>query len=200
LLARRRHRTRSLLLAASVAGACAVAAAGAPTRAAQALCGSERWALKTLSDPQRNLVNLRPRTTTVAAINNRRPPAVLTGRRDAFERQVWRVTVQIVEDKLEADSDIHLVLFGHGGYLIAEMPAAVCLPRGTRDRRAIVGARRVFVRRCGAATDTWRQLGAVAWVSGVGFWDFPHGQSGHARNYAELHPVTAIRLLSGCGA
>jgi hypothetical protein len=91
-------------------------------------------------------------------------------------------------------------LFGQGGYLIAEMPAAACLPRKTRDRRAIINARRVFVRRCGAASDTWRQLGAVAWVSGVGFWDFPHGQSGHARNYAELHPVTSIRLVSGRGA
>jgi hypothetical protein len=119
---------------------------------------------------------------------------------DAFERQVWRVNVQIVEYKAEADSDIHLILFGQGSYLIAEMPAATCLPLRTRDRRAIINARRVFLQRCGAATDTWRQLGAVAWISGVGFWDFPHGQSGHARNYAELHPVTAIRLISGCGA
>jgi hypothetical protein len=134
----------------------------------------------------------------VAAINNRRPPAVLTGRRDAFERQVWRVTVQIVEDKLDADSDIHLVLFGHGGYLIAEMPAPACLPATTRDRRAIVHARRVFENRCGAASDSWKPLGAVAVISGVGFWDFPHGQHGHARNYAELHPLTGIRLISGC--
>jgi hypothetical protein len=134
----------------------------------------------------------------VAAINNRRPPAVLTGRRDAFERQVWRVTVQIVEDKLEADSDIHLVLFGHGGYLIAEVPAAACLPATTRDRRAIVRARRVFENRCGAASDSSKPLGAVAVISGVGFWDFPHSQHGHARNYAELHPITGMRLISGC--
>jgi hypothetical protein len=192
------HRTKPLLLIAVVAALCAAAAYVTPTTSARALCGSESWALKTLSDPQRNLVNLRPRTTTVAAINNRRPPAVLTGRRDAFERQVWRVTVQIVEDKLEADSDIHLVLFGHGGYLIAEMPAAACLSATTRDRRAIVRARRVFENRCGAATDSWKPLGAVAVISGVGFWDFAHGQSGHARNYAELHPVTGVRIVSGC--
>jgi hypothetical protein len=35
-------------------------------------------------------------------------------------------------------------------------------------------------------------------MSGVGFWDFPHGQCGHARNYAELHPVTWLRLIAGC--
>jgi hypothetical protein len=136
-----------------------MAATAAPTRTARALCGSELWPLKTLSDPQRKLVNLHPRTTTIRAINRRRAPRGPTRRRDGFERRVWRVNAQIVEYKAEADADIHLVLFGQGGYLIAEMPAADCLPRKTRDRSAIVNARRVFVRRCGAPTDAWRQLG-----------------------------------------
>jgi hypothetical protein len=92
-------------------------------------CNVRLKGLKTLSDPQRKLVNLHPRTTTIRAINRRRAPR--TRRRDAFERQVWRVNAQIVEYKAEADSDIHLVLFGQGGYLIAEMPAASCLPRTT---------------------------------------------------------------------
>lgn len=199
-LARHLLRTRRSLLVAVVAGVCAWAAnsVAAPRAGARAACGTERWALKTLSDPQRKLVNLRPRATTVAAINNRRPPAALTGRRNAFERQVWRVTVQIVEDKLEADSDVRLVLFGQGGYLIAAMPAAACLPATTRDRRAIVAARRLLERRCGAASDSAQPLGAVASISGVGFWDFAHGQRGRARNSAELHPVTGIRLLAGC--
>jgi hypothetical protein len=71
---------------------------------------------------------------------------------------------------------------------------------GDAGRRTATNGSTDLERRCGAAIDTWRQLGAVAWISGVGFWDFPHGQSGHARNYAELHPVTAIHLISGCGA
>lgn len=198
--ARHRRRTSSLLLVTVVAATSAFAANAVPKRTTHALCGSELWALKTLSDPQRKLVNLHARTTTIPTINRRRAPTVLTRRRDAFERQAWRVNAQIIEYKLEEDSDIHLVLFGQDSYLIAEMPAAACLPGQTRDRRAIINARRLFVHRCGSATDTWRQLGAVAWISGVGFWDFPHGQSGHARNYAELHPVTAIRVISGCGA
>jgi hypothetical protein len=32
-------------------------------------CGVELWAVKALSDPQRKLVNLHPRNTTIAAIN-----------------------------------------------------------------------------------------------------------------------------------
>ena len=56
----------------------------------------------------------------------------------------------------------------------------------------------LFESRCGAATDQWRSLGAVAEIAGVGFWDFPHGQDGAARNYAELHPVTRIKFIAGC--
>jgi hypothetical protein len=37
----------------------------------------------------------------------------------------------------------------------------------------------------------------TAIVSGVGFWDVPHGQTGAARNYAELHPVTGIGFIAG---
>jgi hypothetical protein len=126
------------------------------------------------------------------------PSPIPTTRNTLYERRVWRVRAQIVEFKLEADDDIHLALFDTGRYMIAEIPQAACLPSATRDRRAIVAVRNLFTRRCGMATGSWQQLGAVARISGVGFWDFPHGQSGAARNYAELHPVTAIQIISGC--
>jgi hypothetical protein len=38
----------------------------------------------------------------------------------------------------------------------------------------------------------------VAYVSGVGFWDLPNRHPGHAKNYAELHPVTSVKFLVGC--
>jgi hypothetical protein len=167
----------------------------AKNRSNHSACGRELWNLKTLSDPQRFLVRLRPTSTTVTAINARPMPSPTpTTRNGVYERRVWRVMAQIVEFKLEADGDIHLALFDKGSYMIAEMPSTVCL-RGTRDR-AIINARTTFTRRCGAPTDSWHQFGAVASISGVGFWDFPHGQSDVARNFAELHPVTAIRESS----
>jgi hypothetical protein len=69
--------------------------------------------------------------------------------------------------------------------------------RATKRRYA---ARARFVSRCGFPISDWQPLGAVAYVTGVGFWDVPHGQTGHARNYSELHPVTALRFLAGCRA
>jgi hypothetical protein len=155
----------------------------------------ELWSLKTLSDPQRGLVNLHPRNTSVAAINALpRPYPTPRTRSAVYERRAWRVKAQIVQFKLEGDSDIHLILFWAGRYMIAEIAFAGCLSRPTRDRRAIVG----FIRRCGFPSSDWQPLGAVAYVTGVGFWDVPHGQTGHARNYSELHPVTGVRFVAGC--
>ena len=92
------------------------------------------------------------------------------------------------------------VLFDAGAYLIAEMPAAQCLPKRTRDHKAIVAARKKFETNCGKPTNKWKELGAVAIISGVGFFDIPHTQKPHAGNFAELHPVTGIKFVSGCGA
>src|SRR5262249_52861673 len=129
---------------------------------ARSTCGEKFLSLKTLSDPQRSLVNLHPRYTTIAAIDAvPMPNPTPTIRSTAFERQVWRVKARIVEFMLERDSDIHLILFEDGAYLIAEMPLASCLPSTTRDRRAIVAARARFVRRCGQPSFSWQPLGAV---------------------------------------
>jgi hypothetical protein len=76
------------------------------------------------------------------------------------------------------------------------------LPCGCRrasalDRDAV---RKKLEASCGKPTNKWKQLGAVAIISGVGFFDIPHTQKPHAGNFAELHPVTGINFVSGCGA
>jgi hypothetical protein len=161
-------------------------------------CNVAYAGLKMLSDPQRKLVNLHPKMTTVTAINALpQPHPTPTTRSTAFSRRVWQVAGQITEFKLEGDSDIHLVLFDHGDYLIAEMPAANCIPKTARDRKAMIAARKKFEEKCGKPTDHWQPLGAVAVISGVGFFDKPHTQKPHAQNFAELHPVTGLNI-SAC--
>jgi hypothetical protein len=187
-----------LLLVALLAFIAATAVRSVVAAPAMVACGVENWPLKTLTDPQRRLVRLRATPATVRAINARPMPHPTPSSRDnGFERRVWRVRAQIVEYKAEEDGDIHIVLFDRGSYMIAEMPAAGCLA-SARARRSMIRARRFFESRCGAATSSWRDLGAVVLISGVGFWDFAHGQRGHARNYAELHPVTSVRVIAGC--
>jgi hypothetical protein len=57
-------------------------------------------------------------------------------------------------------------------------------PSAPDSRRAL--DRKKFEAACGKATNSWKQLGAVVTISGVGFWDKPHTQNPHAPNFAIL--------------
>jgi len=179
-----------------------VAATAAPAHVAtepEHGCNVRLKGLKMLSDPQRTLVNLRAKNTTLAAISALpQPHPTPRTRSTAFSRRVWRVTAQIVKFKGEGDGDIHLILFDGGTYGIAEMPAARCLPKKARARRAMIAARKTFTSDCGLPTDNWKELGAVVSIAGVGFFDIPHTQNPHAVNFAELHPVTGFKVVAGC--
>jgi hypothetical protein len=131
----------TLLLTTLVIAATASRTAAHPSAAAA--CGSDYWPVKTFSDPLRKKVNLTPKDTTLVDIATPAHPQPTPTTRDTpFELQVWRVTVQITEFKREGDSDIHLILFDAGTYGIAEMPAAACVPKKARARKAIINARK----------------------------------------------------------
>jgi hypothetical protein len=181
--------------------AAAATTAGSAVGGAASSCGGKQRALMTLSDPQRELVNLVPRKTTIRAINAlSRPEGTPVRRNNAFNRQVWRVRAQIVMDRLDDDGDIQVILFDRGSYMIAELPAPACLTQATRARKAILRARHRFEQGCGPPGRSWIMQGALAYISGVGFWDPPSRQSGHAKNYAALHPVTDVTFIAGCDA
>jgi hypothetical protein len=159
-------------------------AAAAPLRA---LCGSERWAVKTFTDGDRFKVDLTPRYRTIKQLNTLVRPATrpVNGRTPA-ELQVYRVTATAFKTINEDDGDIHLALRGNdGSELIAEAPEPAC-SIGARDRPAINAARLV-------AQDI--QSGDKVVAIGVGFYDFKHGQTGHANNYIELHPLISLKRL-----
>ena len=170
--------------------ALALTASTAAAQRTAAACEADAG-LETLSDPQRSLVQLRPKVTTLAAIDSlARPRPTPTTRATGFQRHVWRVRGQIVEYRLEADGDLDLVLYdGKHSYLSATMPHPRCLPARTRARDAIMRARARLEGLCGPARRGWPELGAVAVVDGVGYWGARH---------AELRPVTGLRLVAGC--
>lgn len=170
--------------------ALALTASTAATERTTLTCEADAAGLKTLSDPQRSLVRLRPTVTTIAAIDRlTRPHPTPTRRTTRFQRHVWRLRAQIVEYRLEQDGDIDLVLYDAGRYLTATMPHPRCLSAQTRARKAIVRARALLEGLCGPARSGWHDLGAVAVVDGVGYWGTRH---------AELRPVTGFRLVAGC--
>jgi hypothetical protein len=65
---------------------------------------------------------------------------------------------------------------------------------GAQHRYAMTAARAALERAVGGPVgSSWIHPNLPVRVVGVLFFDFPHGQSGHARNYGELHPVIGFR-------
>jgi hypothetical protein len=161
-------------------------------------CGGQLWRLKTFSDPQRNSVHMNAAATTIEAISERPyPRPVPRRRRTPFQHQNWEIVAQITQFRLDAGG-IRLVLYDHNSYMNAVIPIPSCLSSRTRARSAILGAWRALSLGCAQADGSWQSLGAIAYVSGVGYWSQRIGRRGAARNGAELHPVTGLRVVAGC--
>jgi hypothetical protein len=183
-----RYRVGAALLLLAVTAASAAWASqprsrlAAPTAPARALCGVERWTVKTLGD-RAALLPLQP--TTIAYLTTRRPPRWLPPTRLPFERHLFTVTAAVTLVRAESDGDYHVVLQdGAGRTMISEAPSSFCTS-ATPARRAQMATARARVRIC-----------ARAKVTGVAFFDFYHGQTGVAPNAIELHPILAFRCLT----
>jgi hypothetical protein len=188
-----------LLLVALVPAVAVFGARAQPARslggAAGPACGVERWPVKILADSMVSQVNLTPRATSVRALRRLQPPASLpqNARNRPVETTTYKVHARLVESKLEDDSDFHLVIADPrtGGTMIVEFPASYCtLTAKPVLRRRMQAARLTFIRACGSPSPSdFVQLNGTATITGVGFFDFQHGQSGVAPNGIELHPV-----------
>jgi hypothetical protein len=115
------------------------------------------------------------------------------------EMRTWRIRVRLLWQKLEDDSDVHLVVADPktGATMIAELPSPACVGAAASPRAAMAAARASLARYCGAPTTSFTRLRGTATIDGVAFFDFPHGQRGRARNLVELHPV--LRVSPGPG-
>ena len=171
-------------------------AAGGSAVAVQ--CGVERWSVKTGTDPDAGSVDLgRAVSTTVADLTSLPYPAGLPGnsRVRPTETTVFSVTATVSWYKREDDSDYHVVVEDErGNSMITEIPHPDCVRQGSPFAAQIVTARAQFDARLQAST-SFKNAGLLARVTGVGFFDFKHGQRGLAPNAIELHPVLSIEFL-----
>ena len=155
-----------------------------------------RWPVKTLTDPGARRIDFAVHPATVRYLGSL--PASPGGRdsRGPLESRVFGVQARVVGVKREADSDYHLILSEGGATMIAEMPLTGCTS-GAQHRYAMTAARAELERAVGGPVgESWIHPGLRVRIAGVLFFDLLHGQSGHARNYVELHPVTGFRVLT----
>ena len=192
-----------LLFAASAAAAPGTEAAQHRAREAPGpWCGGVLWRQMTLSDPDRAKVSLVPEGTTIAKIAALSTPARITAARaTSFQRTTWRLHAVVDRYRIASNGEIVLILFSieSGRYMNAYLPNPRCLSNRTRERSAILAARKAFSAPCPVVTAAWQLLGATVDVSGVGFWNPVRTTRGALSNGAELRPVTNLAIDFGCG-
>lgn len=172
----------------------------APASASAPHCGLERWPVKTGSDTGAAQVDLNAvHPTTIAALTALPVPAGFSqdaGRLPPVEDTVYKVTATLREYKQEADSDFHLVLADAQGHtMVAEIPSPACTAPSSPFLPGITKARTEFDARY-APGDFWQPANVSVQVTGIGFFDVLHGQTGVAPNGVELHPVLDITFGS----
>src|SRR6266540_6528723 len=189
-------RFAAALAAAGAASGTAVLLTQPPASAqhAAAACGVERWAVKTLTDSDARKIDFHPRPTTVSALR-RLTPTHTYARGPGVERRTYRIRARLVEAKLEDDEDFHLVVADphhRSRTMIVEFPSANCT-RHSIKRKQMRRARAAFVRACGYPSSSYfTRVRGRGTITGVGFFDFDHGQTGIAPNAIELHPVLSF--------
>jgi hypothetical protein len=164
-------------------------------------CGVELWSIKTGTDSSARSVNQKTVVvTTIFHLRTLSAPssALVTSRVRPVETTDYWVAAILLRYKYETDSDIHLVIADTGGRtMIAEMPAPQCVGASSPFLPSIRYVRRKFTSQFRPST-SWQRVNTPVRIAGVGFYDFPHGQSGRAPNSIELHPV--LRFSVGAGS
>jgi len=178
----------------------------------------ERWAVKTAADADAQQLTSQPSTsTTIADLTALAVPALLPpdGRSDGAEKTVWELTATLQEFRAESDGDYHLVIADdQGNTMIAEIPNPGDITAPSYFADQITNARTAFdnhfqiveninapaasaaqaapTAQAVGAEAQFQQVAAPVTLTGLGFFDFSHGQAGVAPNAIELHPVINI--------
>jgi hypothetical protein len=181
-------------------------------------CGTERWAVKTLADPEAAYLEAGAEDMMSVRALAGLPPihthATATRAEGGayYERQIYSVRATVVCARVEEDdSDIHLCLAEPGHVvksngklqaetsawgMIAESPDPRCVADSPRSAD-LAGARRQVERAAGgnglnhklSAAQLRTLVGHTYCIQGVGFVDVSHGQLGRSQSNLELHPI-----------
>jgi hypothetical protein len=165
-------------------------------------CGVERWSVKTGTDADVGLVNLsstQPNTIVTMRSWTAPNPIPPNNRVQPYETTTWVLNATLVEYKLETDSDYHLVIQdASGNTMIAEIPDPACVSSSSPFSNLIQSARAQFDAKY-SATTSFQTANIPVQITGVGMFDFLHGQTGVAPNGIEVHPVLDIQFNPSSG-
>jgi hypothetical protein len=190
-------------------------AANADTTALVTPATHDRWSVKTAADTDAQaMTGQAPVTATIAELIALPIPAFLPpdGRSDGPEKTMYQLTATLQEFGREADGDYHMVMADdQGNTMIAEIPNPGDVTTPSHFATQIANARTAFDSNFSISEDIsaptdpaaaaalasagatgFRNVGVAVTLTGLGYFDFKHGQRGVAPNAIELHPVISI--------
>jgi hypothetical protein len=178
--------------------------------------GKERWTVKTLSDDARATVRFDPPVKAGVADlwsfgRAKGSPALGSKRADPEELTLYKVRGRLVKARFVDDAadsrgkgggdrDYHLVIAASRDKsaqpktMIVEFPDPNCVKAADPVPSAMMAdARATFEKVCGhPPKHSFYDLSGTATITGVGFFDRPHGD-GRAEHGFELHPVLTFK-------
>jgi hypothetical protein len=159
-------------------------------------CGVERWSVKTGTDANASSIDLAHVVpTTIANLTSLPKPGSLpaNNRIAPTETTVYSVTATLTLYKHESDADYHLVISDGSRTMITESADLGCVGPGSPLASGIQTARAQLDAQL-TPTSSFKSANLPVTVTGVGFFDFLHGQTGVAPNGIELHPLLEVRF------
>ena len=165
-----------------------------------------RWKIRTGSDPTADTVKESPVRTTVeqlaaenrpADMNNPKQvyPAYQNRRASPVEQTIFEVEADIVAHKMHLSGSYHLDLRGTTGQTMIANCIDPRLAAGSRWEKEICDVRKKVEEKLRPLPTISRGNWRVR-ISGIGFFNQVHGQSGVAPNGLELTPVLSIEWLA----
>jgi hypothetical protein len=187
----------------------AAKAAAAPAEDLLPPAVHERWSVKTGADADAQaLTSQAPTPATIAQLTALPVPGFLPpdGRSDGAEKTVFQLTATLQAFGREADGDYHMVIADdQGTTMIAEIPNPDDITAPSFFATQIANSRTAFDNHfqvdenitpvpaaLAAGATAFQEVSVPVTLTGIGYFDFKHGQRGVAANAIELHPVINI--------
>ncbi|MFI5385028.1 MAG: hypothetical protein ACHQ50_02815 [Fimbriimonadales bacterium] len=180
---------------------------GGSGMASEFLARKERWGTKTgVGEDAAKIDVTHPQATTVTELTALPRPEGLperggpgSERFGSAEHTVYTIDAKLLRYKWEEedDQDYHIVITDWANpftTMIVEIPDPEAVDPSSPWRDQIAKARDVF-KSAFHPTGRFTRQAAHVRVTGVGFFDFLHGQSGVAGNGIELHPVIKVEII-----
>ena len=159
-------------------------------------CGKERWSVKVVTDKQKDRIEPTPHPATINQLRQIPAPINPNVRSDSryapTEFTVYEVTGKMTLIKAEADEDYHIVITDDKGLTMIVESAAPNCGKDSRFAAEIRDVRAAIDKEIPTVAKKPQTPNKMVTVTGVGFFDHIHGQTGVAPNGIELHPILAI--------